>query len=316
MPSEDACMPDPHARTGAGQGEEVSLGQVRVPMRTTLTVLSARRRPGCTMAFTRYRLPAPETIALPCWAPGFASLCRPSNMAQKSSLHYRSDPTSRREQITTNCITRERKMKRETGLRDFPIWLIGDSSPVKWEAHLDEPLDSRHPARHNIWTPILEGIQSHLFSWKRKRLQTDALYTRNAVHHAYEKPGYRAVEWSSHLDDETHEMAGLLKHHTPMLVLSFGSFAFEFARRSLDERPHCAPNYWTTIRLGNEFRQRIQAFRPYDVNLLPLLHASIARGHFLKSHNYFTDIEGGNYFDYVARKIAGCLCNYESEFFL
>ena len=51
-------------------------------------------------------------------------------------------------------------MNRDSGSRNFPIWLIGDSSPAEWEAYLVDPLDSKHPARHNIWTPILGGAMS------------------------------------------------------------------------------------------------------------------------------------------------------------
>jgi hypothetical protein len=42
-------------------------------------------------------------------------------------------------------------------------------------------------------------------------------------------------------------------------------------------------------------------------NILPLLHATIARGKFIQSHNYFCDQEGGNYFDFVGNHIAETL---------
>ena len=54
-------------------------------------------------------------------------------------------------------------MLREPGNEDSSIWLIGDSSLPKWGEYLDEPLDSRHPARHDIWTTVLEGIQKQVF---------------------------------------------------------------------------------------------------------------------------------------------------------
>ena len=44
-------MPEPHAGPGAGQGEDVGLEKVGVPMRTTLTAPFASRRPGWAMAF-------------------------------------------------------------------------------------------------------------------------------------------------------------------------------------------------------------------------------------------------------------------------
>ena len=205
-------------------------------------------------------------------------------------------------------------MNRECCSRNFPIWLIGDSSPANWEANLVDPLDSRHPARHNIWTPILEGIQSHLYASMRKRLRTDELYIRNAVHHRSKKAHGNAVTWSPDLEEEARELARLLDSHAPKLVFSFGAFAFEFARRSHNESSHQAFRDWSTKRLGQELRQRIQDFTPRDINLAPLLHVSITRGHFLRSHKKFTQMEDGNYFDYVGRQIANCLSSNKTEF--
>ena len=179
-------------------------------------------------------------------------------------------------------------MNRDSGSRSFPIWLIGDSSPKNWEADLVDPLDSKHPARHNIWTPIVEGIQSQLYVSMGKRLRTEDIYIRNAVHRASEKPGGTALEWSVDLEAETSELAHLLDSHSPKLVFTFGSFAFEFARRSQEETPRPF-RYWSTVRLGQEFRRRIVAFAQPDITLVPLLHVSIARGHFLKSHKVNTN---------------------------
>lgn len=205
-------------------------------------------------------------------------------------------------------------MNRDTGCLDFPIWLIGDSSPTNWEADLDDPLDSRHPARHNIWTPILEGVQSHLYGSMRKRLRTEGLYIRNAVHRRSTKPLGNDLQWSADVERETRELARLLDTHAPKLVFSFGAFAFEFARRSRNEIPPLAFRDWSTELLGQEFRERIQAFTQHDTNLIPLLHVSIARGHFLTSHENFTPLGDRNYFDYVAREIANCLCRKQEEF--
>lgn len=72
-------------------------------------------------------------------------------------------------------------MDRETGDPHFPIWLLGDSNPRNWENHLKTPLDPRHPARHNIWTPILDEIQDRLFRRLRMRLDTSKMYIRNAI---------------------------------------------------------------------------------------------------------------------------------------
>ena len=69
-----------------------------------------------------------------------------------------------------------------------------------------------------------------------------------------------------------------------------------------------------TARLGQEFRRRIVEFSKPAIILIPLLHVSIARRHFLQSHKAFTQMEDGNYFEYVAREIASCLSKHRNEF--
>lgn len=202
-------------------------------------------------------------------------------------------------------------MEREFGSKKFSIWLIGDSNPKGWANVLNYPLDPRHPARHNIWTPILDGIQEQVFLAAHRRVDTSQIYVRNAVEHASDKPAARAIEWQPKPLKETRNFAKLLTLYTPKLVFTFGAFAFEFARRSLEKNSKRRFQDWTTKRLGQEFRQRVEGFDPEKINLFPLLHASIARGKFLQSHDYFTDVKGGNYFDYVARKISLLLLEHQ-----
>lgn len=72
-------------------------------------------------------------------------------------------------------------MKKEVGSRNSDIWLLGDSNPKNWQKVLKTPLDPRHPARHNIWTPVLEVIQDRVFRTCRCRVDTSQIYVRNAV---------------------------------------------------------------------------------------------------------------------------------------
>ncbi len=200
---------------------------------------------------------------------------------------------------------------RESGNKNSSIWLIGDSSPPRWSEYLDEPLDSRHPARHNIWTPVLEGIQKQAFLGDRRRVDDSQLYVRNAVHNPEDKPLGIAMEWGSKLLEETDDFGKLLGTYAPPLVFTFGAFAFEFARRSLAREPRKSFRYWTATTLSAEFRQSVGKFNPREVNVFPLLHVSIARGHFLKSHENFTGESNGNYFDLVAREIGTLLLQYK-----
>lgn len=63
-------------------------------------------------------------------------------------------------------------MKDHTGDLSFPIWLLGDSNPKNWQDRLDTPLDPRHPAVHNIWTPIIDIIQREVYMKIGKRIDT------------------------------------------------------------------------------------------------------------------------------------------------
>ena len=205
-------------------------------------------------------------------------------------------------------------MNESSGLPCSPIWLLGDSPPKNWVCRLAEPLDSRHPARHNIWTPVLESIQSSIYEEKQKRLCVDDLYIRNAVLDSSEKPHNRSSNWCSHLESQTHELNSLLAAHKPRMVISFGNFAFEFARRSRDETPCYGYFHWSAKRMGCEFRKRIENFDKKGINLIPLLHVSIARGHFLTCHEHFPPNDEPNYFDYVGKKIATCLMDHPDVF--
>ena len=202
-------------------------------------------------------------------------------------------------------------MLRESGNKNSSIWLIGDSSPPQWREYLDEPLDARHPARHNIWTPVLEGIQRQAFFGGRRRVDDSQLYVRNAVHNSEDRPRASAMDWDLKLSEETDDFHKLLETYAPPLVFTFGAFAFEFARRSLARKPRKSFSHWTTKRLGEEFGLSVKDFNPREVNVLPLLHVSIARGQFLKSHEHFTGESNGNYFDLVAREIGTLLLKYK-----
>ncbi len=204
-------------------------------------------------------------------------------------------------------------MKREHGSREFPIWLIGDSNPARWQTQLDYPLDPRHPARHNIWTPILDRIQERVYLPDRLRMDTSLLYVRNAV----EDPAYKSLisgtQWENPLLTEVTNFGKLVKAHSPKIIFTFGSFAFEFARRSTNESGNKTKDYWNTQRLGQEFCSRSNNFNIQKINVLPLLHTSIAWGHFLQAHRNFTGQEGANYFEYAADAIAEILIEHRGS---
>lgn len=198
-------------------------------------------------------------------------------------------------------------MKEYVGDPGFAVWLVADSEPRNWHHLLLTPLDPRHPARHSIWTPILEYMQEALYKRDRRRFNTETLYIRNAVTSPDEKPEGMRLNWHQELRDKIDSLRTSLLRQNPKVILTFGAFAFEFVRRFRSEEPTYPYSHWGTAQLGNEFRKRITSYDVSKTNILPLLHVSISRGKFLESHKYFVGEEGKkppNYFEYVGGKLA------------
>lgn len=210
-------------------------------------------------------------------------------------------------------------MRPSAGPESSPLWLIGDSPPKIWHEQLDDPLDRRHPARHNIWTPVLDVLQGTVFH-AGLRLDDTKLYVRNAVDKADVIDEERAVwNWDA-LAGYVDDLAGRIRaaHTRPLLLLSFGAFACEMvcrARRASLNFEHADRNVdaWTTKELGKSFRDGQSRFDVGGVNHLPLLHVSIARRHFLTAHQHFCGDEAGqhpNYFTYVGEALGKLLLQH------
>jgi hypothetical protein len=205
------------------------------------------------------------------------------------------------------------KMKKEVGNKNSEIWLLGDSNPKNWQAVLETPFDPRHPERHSIWTPVLETIQAEVFRECRNRLDTSSIYIRNAVEDPTEKPLPVRVKWDTDARERVREFQELVLEHHPVVLFSFGAFAFEFARRVFGEEPARSYNYWRTKRLGQQFRKRVSKFDVNAINLLPLLDVSIAGRWFLKNHEYFCARQNANYFEYAGKHIARRLIEHRDK---
>jgi hypothetical protein len=205
-------------------------------------------------------------------------------------------------------------MGRVTGSPEFPLWLLGDSNPKNWADVLATPLDPRHPARHSIWTPVLEIIQDRVYRRARLRVDTSCLFVRNAIGDPGDKPEGNEPEWSRPVQEDLQSYKMMLVESKPKFVFCFGAFAYEFARRALGETPIQSHNYWGAERLGVDFCQRIASFNSEQTNILPLLHVSIARGKFIESHEYFCGHQkGANYFEYVGVQIADLMLSYHDQ---
>lgn len=191
-------------------------------------------------------------------------------------------------------------MKSQDGVPSLPVWLIGDSNPLRWEDQLQFPLDARHPARHSIWTPVFDAMQDRVYRLGSKRIDDSRFFIRNAVQSVNSKPVDNLKDWPECLLEMVRDLQQSAYHNRPRLILSFGAFSFEFCRRALGEDAKYNFKYWTTERMGQEFRQRTRNDQHNDKTLLlPLLHASIARRHFIKSHEAFCGYKDANYFTHV-----------------
>jgi len=205
-------------------------------------------------------------------------------------------------------------MIREDGNRASDVWLLGDSNPKRWEDILHEPLDSRHPIRHNIWTSIVEVMQNKVFDDFRNHIDTTKIYVRNAIEDADRKPKRNDENWNDYVENEIRAFKNMIIEYKPKIVITFGSFAFEFTRRSIREDSQKPYQYWTTKKLGNEFRDRLDRFNVRNTNIIPLLHRSIAGRRYIQSHNYFCNVEmEGNYFNYAGKELANVLISNEKE---
>lgn len=201
-------------------------------------------------------------------------------------------------------------MQDSVGDPHFPVWLVGDSPPPKWREVLETPLDPRHPARHSIWTSVLDYMQEELFRAEKRRFDSTRLYIRNAISDRADKPTAAQTNWPSGVQEEMDKTQASLSLHKPKVVLTFGAFAFEFLMRVRGEESPRHFGHWTTKRLGNEFRRRVNSFNAEQTNVVPLLHVSISRGKFLAIHNNFVGDkreDHPDYFKFAGRELAGLL---------
>jgi hypothetical protein len=196
-----------------------------------------------------------------------------------------------------------------------PIWLIGDSDPKKSAPKLKCVFDPRHPTIHNIWTPILYRLQKQYVKEAKEMFPVDQIYIDNAIHNPYNKPGGNDLSWeesdtydkekADYLKDRMNVLKTMINENSPKMIITFGAFAFEFIRRCEVEEPFHESDYWDTKKL------RIQFMEFIDNNnkiIVPLLHRSISMGHFISSHNFFSDEHeeikiNGNYFEFVSKQL-------------
>lgn len=199
-------------------------------------------------------------------------------------------------------------MKEFSGDPEFPIWLIGDSPPENWGDKLDFPLDAKHPARHNVWTSILDSLQDRLFRQQRRRFDTSRLYVRNALDIPL------SISTPEQQQQAREKLRESINKYKPQIVLTFGVYAFLSTSLAAGQPFRTPPD--TAKLLGQQFRSCINNYSDRQTNVIPLLHVSIARGKFLEAHRDFIGAdseEHDNYFNYVGEKLADLLLDSFSD---
>ena len=102
-------------------------------------------------------------------------------------------------------------MQRDVGDSSCPIWLLAESNPTRWQADLEAPLDPRHPARHSIWTSVADVVQDRVYRECGLRVETGALYIRNAVENSAWVQNQRGrLAWGDDVQREVEAFGQLL----------------------------------------------------------------------------------------------------------
>ncbi|MGC7872168.1 hypothetical protein ACPUYX_11635 [Desulfosporosinus sp. SYSU MS00001] len=174
-------------------------------------------------------------------------------------------------------------MNGESGEITSSIWLL---------------FNPKHPVvRHYIWKLVLAEIQEKLYREIQTRIDTSKIYIRNAVNNSKNVPETVNL-WNEEISAEIVLFRELVMKHPPKILISFGSFPFEFVRRAFEIKPEKGPKYWCASKLGDEFRKSIKDFDIAKTNRIPLLRRMV------ESEKFISDRCSEDYFHYVGTRIA------------
>lgn len=180
-----------------------------------------------------------------------------------------------------------------------PIWLLGDSAPPVTEG-VRYALDPRHPTRHNIWTSVLDVIQERLFSassQQPRRLSRQALYISNAVDTSGCKASDERV--SACLENFRRRFSA----HMPRTVLTFGSYAYQFAVAATEKPPLRPKALQKTLKLEDMRKAFDERVHDDQSVVVPLLHQIVAM-QFAKCHEAYQAEGFDSYYEYCGVHLA------------
>lgn len=184
-------------------------------------------------------------------------------------------------------------MKRESGKKNYPIWVV---------------MNPKHPISHENWTPIWDEIQDRVYRVMNTRIETGDIYLRTAVCESRLVPN-TLNWWGPEVAKEIELFRKMVNDYKPKMIFSLGAFAFEFLRRVFEIKPEKGPKAWSTSNLGGEFERAIENFDINSANIIPLLHRVGASAGFIEAHNYFSRNSRENYYTYVGGKLAEIIIN-------
>lgn len=186
------------------------------------------------------------------------------------------------------------KAKGESGALTYPIWLV---------------VNPKYPAVVNkIWLPVLAEIQDKVYRELRKGIDSSDVFIKFAVKDPKYVPN-TLNWWDKEAMDEIEEFRQLALEYRPKIIISFGSFPYEFVRRAFKVRPEKGPKYWSNDHLSDEFLKAVEEFDSGKTNRIPLLRLIPFSGKFIEGSIY-----GENYFGYVGQKIADTIIRNKDSF--
>jgi hypothetical protein len=198
-------------------------------------------------------------------------------------------------------------------MRSTPIWLIGHSYPLNWVDQLDGPLDPRHPTRHSIWTPVLDQLQQYVYrNGEGRRLNMDRCFVDN-VRIKGDPEEIGGWDWKSEaMLLRAKDVQRDLTSCRPKIVITFGDEVYRFTSAVRDGKEPSASKM-TMPDLANCFNAAVQAFDPEATNILPLLHASVARRSWSTAGKDYAGSSGANYFTHAGEALARLLLEFGKD---
>jgi uracil-DNA glycosylase len=156
---------------------------------------------------------------------------------------------------------------------------------------------------------VADYLQERVFdNGPQLRLDAQKLVFRNAFDSATQS---KLDFTSSVVETQRVSLSQQLEQFHPPVVFTFGDEAYRFVSyANAPDKP--VPLHRLKLEdLGKRFRDVCEKFDPREVNIFPLLHASVARASWaIVGKRFSGPDEENNYFRYVGQKLGDVLLRY------